>query len=247
MSEISEIKAQLLNGLWLPNVKKGGEIFHPRLRKNKKMKLLTLTDDGNFQEVVRFEENYLITRDRTIAWTHSHLKKLRLETELSPARVFGTTRYEDSISSSSFSLSGYFPFDIINLDFSCQNPDLESGRVEKELESLERTIKLQTEHNNMGFVLIYTTLLNSNNLDCTNIVTTSNAIHVPQWSGLDLGGFPPSIVDHMEKIRCLKSVITKLCLKYSRCAHNDEFKTKHHCIGRTQRRVCSILGLLGTG
>ena len=242
MPQIPQIKTRLINDLWLPNVKKGGGVFYPKLRKNKKMKLLTLTDDRNFQEIIIFEQNNLTSKDCVIVWTHSHIKKLRLETELSPARVFGTTRYEDSISSSSFSLSSHFSFDIINLDFSSQTPDLESGRIEKEVQSLEKTIKLQTVQRNIGFVLIYTTLLNSNDLNYGTIVSTSNAMHVPGWSGLDSGDFSPSITDHMEKIRCLESVLRKICLKYN---YDGEFNTEYHRIDSTQKYVCSIVGLLG--
>lgn len=247
MSDVSEIKTHLVADLWLSQVREGGDVLYPKLKKNKKMKLFTLTNDGNFQEIIVFEENNLITRDRVIAWTHSHLKKLRLETELSPARVLGTTRYEDSISGPSFSVNRYFPFDIINLDFSCQNPDLERCRIEKEVESLERTIKLQIEQNNRGFVMIYTTLLNSNNLDYTSVVRTSNSIQAPGWAGLDVGDFSASIADHKEKIECLKSVVSKLFLKYNAQVHNDRLNTDHHRIGTTPKYVCSIAGLLRTG
>lgn len=241
MSKISEIKEQLLNDLWLPHVKRGGDIFYPKLRKSKKMKLLTLTDDTNFQEIIIFEQNNLTSKEYVVVWTYSHIKKLRLETELSPARVLGTTRYEDSISSPSFSLSSHFPFDIINLDFSSQDPDLESGRVEKEIECLENTIRLQRAQSNKGLVVIYTTLLNSNSLDYMSIVNTSNAIHVPGWSDLASGNFSPSITDQMEKIRCIESVLSKICSKYG---YDVEFETRYYGIDRTPRYVCSIVGLL---
>lgn len=244
MSEISDIKTQLLNDLWLPSAKKGGEVLYPRLKKNKKMKLLSLTDDRNFQEIGIFEEEALITRDRVIAWTNSHLRKLRLETELSPAKVFGTTRYEDSVSGSSFALSEYFPFDIINLDFSSQNPDLESGRIEKEILSLERTVKLQRDNNCAGFVLVYTTLLDSHSLNYQNIVTASNALHIPQWSGLDLEDFSSSVTGREEKISCLESVINGICSKYSMYPHDEGFSTNNHCIGSTQKCICSIVGFM---
>jgi hypothetical protein len=241
MSEISEIKTQSINDLWLPKVKKAGEIFYPKLRKNKKMKLLTLTDDRNFQEIKVFEENSLTTKDCVIAWTYSHIKKLRLETELSPTIVFGPARYEDSISSSSFSLRSHFPFDVINLDFSSQDPYLETGRVEKEIECLEKTIILQSAQRNKEFVLVYTTLLNSNSLNYMSIVSTSNAVHVPGWSGIPSGNFPPSITDQMEKIRCIESVLSEICLKYN---YNGEFEKRFYSVGGTRKYICSIAGLV---
>lgn len=241
MPEISKIKAQLLKNLWLPSATKGGDIFYPRLKKNKKMKLLTLADYRNFQEVIVFEENNLTSKDYVTVWTYGHIKKLRLETELSPARVFGPTRYEDSISSSSFSLSGHFPFDIINLDFSSQDPDLESGRIEKEIECLEKTIRLQRARGNEGFVLIYTTLINLNSLDYSSMVNTSNTMHVDGWSGIASGKFSSSITDQREKIKCIEIILNEICSKYN---YNGEFKTRHYPVGRTQRYVCSIVALL---
>jgi len=241
MPRISEIKTQLINNSWLPNVKVGGEILYPKLRKNKKMKLLTLTDDTNFQEITIFEQNNLTSKDYIIVWTHSHIKKLRLETELSPAKVFGPARYEDSILGPSFSLDNHFPFDIINLDFSSQNPDLESGRIEKEIQCLEKTIMLQMVHGNKGFILMYTTLLNSNNLDYINMVNTSNAIHMPGWSGLNPNDFSASITDHMGKSRCLENVLNKICSKYN---YNGQFKTEYCRTNETRKYVCSIVGFL---
>ena len=158
MSEVLDLKDRLIKELWLPKTQEGSNIFFPRLKENKKMKLLTLTSDTNFQEIVEFEENNLTEKECIVVWTHSHIKKLRLETELSPAKVLGATRYENSTLRSSFAISEHFPFDIINLDFSSQQPDLESGRIEKEIQSLEKTIRLQRECQRTGFMLIYTTL-----------------------------------------------------------------------------------------
>lgn len=241
MSGISQIKTQLLEVLWLPKIRRAGDILYSKLRKNKKMKVLTLTDHRNFQEITTFEESKLTLREHVTAWTYGHIEKLRLETELSPARVFGPTRYEDSISKSSFSLRAHFPFDVINLDFSSQTPDLESGRIEKEIECLERTIKLQRAHNNRGFVIIYTTLLNSNNLDYGSMVNSSNALHSPGWSGIVSGSFPPSVEDQREKIECMESILTEICSKYN---YDVEFERRSFSMSGTQHSVCSIAGLL---
>lgn len=241
MSEIPEIKTQLLSDLWLPSVRRGGDIFYPQLRKNKKMKLFTLVDDKNFQEIIIFEQNGLTSKELVTVWTYSHIKKLRLETELSPARVFGPTRYEDSISSSSFSLSSHFPFDVINLDFSSQDPEIESGRVEKEIECLEKTIMLQREQSDKGFVMIYTTLLNTNSLDPGSIISTSNALLVPGWTGISPGIFSPSITDQMEKIRFIERVLGDMCSKYN---YNSEFEKRYHSVGETPNYICSIAVLM---
>lgn len=243
MIKISLIKDRLIEKLWFPTVKKGGDIFYPRLSKNKKMKVFTLTSDENFREIVKFVESRLTENEHVVAWNYSHIKKLRLETDPSPSLVLGTTRYEDSIFGSSFSLSNHFPFDVINLDFSSQGPLLESGRIEKEIQSLEETIRLQHESDkkNRGFVIIFTTMLNSHSLDYGNIVRTSNAMEVSGWQGLRHNNFRQNLTDQKEKIKCIESVLNKICLKYH---YRDKFRSLHYRLGKGQKRICSVAGVL---
>ena len=240
MSEVFNLKDQLINELWLPYIKRGGDIFYPRLKKNKRMKLLTLTSDKNFQEIFTFQKNNLTDKEYIFAWTYSHIKKLRLETELSPAKIFGAIRYDNSASSSSFPISSYFPFDIINLDFSSQDPGLESGRIEREIESFERTIKLQREESGVNFIIIYTTLLNSNNLSYKSIAMASNNIPISGWPGLTLNEFPSKIKEQKEKMRCIEAVLAKLCLKYN---YNIEIEKKHFSL-KEGKYMYSIVMLL---
>jgi len=243
MSEVLDLKDRLIKELWLPKTQDGSNIFFPRLKKNKKMKLLTLTSDTNFQEIVEFEENNLTEKECVVVWTHSHIKKLRLETELSPAKVLGATRYENSTLRSSFAISEHFPFDIINLDFSSQQPDLESGRIEKEIQSLEKTIQLQRECQRTGFMLIYTTLLNSNELNYQGIAVASDEIHVSGWPGLGLGEFSSRIANQMEKMTCIESVLNKICLKYN---YNVEIEKKYYSLEKSQKHLYSIAALLSS-
>ena len=51
MCDLKTIKNTLLTDLWLPIIRKGGNMFYPRLKINKKMKVLTLTTDTNFEEI----------------------------------------------------------------------------------------------------------------------------------------------------------------------------------------------------
>lgn len=241
MPELVQIKDQLIDDLWLPVAKEGGTILHPRLRKNKEMKFLTLTDDRNFREIETFVENDLTTRDSTIAWSSSYIKKLRLETELSPARVLGPARYEDSISNVASPLGGCFPFEIVNLDFSSQEPDLESGRLEREVHCVEETLVLQKSESIEGFVLMYTTMLNSHALNYRNMIDMSDGIHVDEWPGLPLGDLSPLIEDRDEKARCLEYVVTNLRLK-----HGFQTEPDIRClsIGDDDECILSIVGLL---
>lgn len=210
----SEVKNELIDKFWLPTTIKWGNILRPRLKKNKRLKLLTLTSDIGFREVLKFEEGELTEREYVVAWTHSHLKKLRLETEISPAKIFGLARYENSASSSTFPIEEYFPFDMINLDFASQEPRFEVGRLEGEIKSLEQTIKLQKAKGGSTFIFVYTTILNSNELDYTSIERTSNNIPVSGWAGLPSGKFPHKIGAQTEKIMCIETVLSGICSKY---------------------------------
>ena len=92
------------------------------------MKVLTLTSDTNFKEIYLFLDENLAQRGDIVVWNNEYLKMIRLETELGDSSVLGTLRYENSIRNQNFSLKQYFPFDIINLDFSSQKPISEYRR-----------------------------------------------------------------------------------------------------------------------
>lgn len=215
MPDYDQIKTQLVRDLWFPTIKSGGDILYPRLRKNKQMKVFTLTTDTNFEEITTLMSNKLSQKERIVAWTHSQFKQFRLETNISLYIVFGGTRYEDSISSLSFPLSNHLPFDVTNLDFSSQDPSFDEGRIEKEIISIEKTIKLQKNRHNNNFILIYTTILNSNNLNLTFLCGASNAIQVTGWQGLTLDGYPSNISDNKQKINCIENLLGKIVQKYN--------------------------------
>jgi hypothetical protein len=207
------MKTNLLEDLWLPFAIEGGKILYPR-RRNKKMKLLTLTYAKNFKEIEMLEEKNLTEKEHITAWTSTYIVQVRLETELGPATIIGSSRYEDSITHQNFKIRDKFPFDIINLDFTSQDPYFELGRVEKELASLEMTIKLQADHDNNGFVLIYTTLLNSKDMRFSQIIDTSRSISAAQPLPINNTTFSSTIQDQSEKISCLEQLYEKICCKY---------------------------------
>jgi len=214
MIDIPQSKDKIVDQFWVPTTKKWSNVLRPKVKRNKKLKLLTLTSDASFGEVTKFEEGEITRRECVVAWTYSHIKKLRLETEISPAKVIGTARYETCASNPTFVIKEHFPFDMINLDFTSQDPILEIGRVEEEIKSLEDTIKLQSDTGGDTFILMYTTLLNSNDLDYNSIVKKSNNIPVLGWSGLSSNEFPTEIVEQVEKMRCIEAILSKICSKY---------------------------------
>lgn len=239
---IAKAKNQLIDELWLKIVKKTGSFLYPRL-KNKKMKMFTLTSDVNFAEIPRFVESKLTTKKKIVAWNYSHIKIWRLEPEpqISPAIVLGSTRFEDSILSSGTALIGHFPFDVINLDFSSQDCVSNQGRIEKELESLEKTIRIQKSVEQLkGFALIYTTLINSKEIDCQTIINKSNRMISTGWGGLILDDLPTGTANAIEKSIIIQTVLSQLASKYG---FNVEQEKVDKPIA-TNCLVCSVAEIL---
>lgn len=238
MIDIPPHKHVLVDKLWLTTAQKWSTVLRPRVRKNKRLKLLTLTNDASFEEVTKLEEEELTEKECVVAWTHSHIKKLRLETEISPARVIGIARYETCASNPSFVIKGQFPFDIVNLDFSSQEPVFELGRVEEEIRSLEDTIKLQSDTGGDNFIMVYTTVLNSNDLDYSSIVHKSNNMPVLDWSGLSPDEFPTKIAEQVEKMRCIEATVSSMCFKYK---YNVEIESQSILLSKDRKyMLCSI-------
>lgn len=214
-------KNQLVSDLWLPAAQQLGGMLYPMLRKNKKMKLLTLTTCENYQEVVVLEQNNLTRKEYIVAWEQSRFGALRLQTEI-PLKVLGATRYESAVLTGTHSIGSYFPFDIVNLDFSSQQPVLGTGRIENEIHGLEKTVKLQRDKNVKTFVLIYTTLINSHSLSYETIAGVSNAEVVKGWPGLSLSDYPSTVGDSDMKETCLDYVLMKVYSKYGYVAHSKK-------------------------
>lgn len=239
------VRDVLIDSFWFPTTQKWGNTLCPTRKKNKRMKLLTLLSDVSFREVAKFEEGELTRKEHVVAWNYSYPKKLRLETDISPVKVLGPGRYENCASSSSFSIEEYFPFDVINLDFASQDPSLEAGRIEKEIGSVEDTIKLQKAKGGDSFILFYTTVLNSNDLDYERIVQTSNNMPMLRWSGLPSEEFTGRIGKQDEKIRCIKTVVSEICSKYG---YSYKTEVKAIPVGKGDKYViCSIAVLVRGG
>jgi len=244
MIQLTQFKDKLVEELWLPTTQKWGNVLRPRAKKIRKLRLLTLTSDVSFEEVTKFEKEELTQRECVVAWNFSYFKKLRLETEISPAKVFGPPRYENCASSASFPIKEYFPFDVINLDFSSQDPAFEAGRIEKEIVSVENTIKLQKIKGSDSFILVYTTVLNANDLDYEGLVQTSNSIPASGWLGLPSEEFPVKIGKQEEKMRCIETVVSKMCSKYG---YNCKTEMKDIPIRKDNRYVIYSVAVLACG
>lgn len=243
MPDINSIKNELIENLWIEVAKKGGDTFFPRLRKNKKMKALTLTNDTNYNEVQKLIDSKLTQKGNVFVWNHDNFKAIRLDSDGKVKKVLGATRYEDSITDSSHELMKHFSFDFINLDFSSQDPESEDGRLEHEIKSLEYTIKLQKEkrEGKKGYVLIFTTLINSKGLNCEALIQNCRGIAVNGWTQ-DLGfqGDPTFVTEYIKKVEIIESILNQLSEKYQ---YNIEIE-KMERIHQEGKCICSIAGII---
>ncbi len=215
MSDIAAIKDQLIDEMWLPIAREAGKKFRPHQMINKKMKVLTLTNDKNFREVIELVRNKITKKDLIYGWHKARLTAYRLDSEGKMATVFPGMTYEDSVETDTHEIRKEFPFDIINLDFSSQNPETVNGRIEKEICSVEKTIKLQVGLNVNGMALIYTTILDSANVSMTKIKSNSDGINIKDWPGLQIDGILTTVSQRDDKTKCLKNVFEQFINKYS--------------------------------
>ena len=218
------LKDQLIDNLWLPQVKEAKKLIHPRRRKNAQMSLLTLTDGIDMREIFRFEEEKLIEKQDVVAWVKTMNKRWRAEVVASVGYAYDGPVYDDSFLDSSCLVSNNFPYDIINLDFHSQEPPNEQGRLEKEMKKIETIFSLQKQSACNRFVLIYTTIIDSFALNVNAIIQVSDAMHVIGWSGLNLDGFTNPISDFKQKKEFLEAFINRISEKYG---YKCEGEIKH--------------------
>jgi len=213
MTDIDSIKNRLIDDLWLSIVKEGGEILYPKRKINKQMKMLTLTRHNNCRELEEFIKNKVTKKELIIGWNRETNEAIRLEVEKLESAKGGYV-YEDAIRDSQSEIQDDFPFDILNLDFTSQKPELEDERIEKEILGIENTIKMQSDKGNKGMVLIYTTILTSTPLNLQKIKRESDSIWIQGRDRLSTDGFSSNTMDNNNKIRCIKGILTQIFSKY---------------------------------
>lgn len=241
MLNIDTLKNQLIDSLWFAKARDAGATFYPR-RKNKRMKLFTLTNGINFDEIAKLEEGLLIQRADIVAWVVSDFnKRMRLEVESVGCILEGDILTESILDASS-ELQNHFPRDIINLDFSSQDLNMQNGRIEQEIMCLEKNINLQNKKGGEKFVVIYTTILNSHSINKDEVIRASNAFRINEWSGLSLSNFSESISDINQQKVFIKEVLRKIYQKYGYSNINLDDSTL--AIPGGQEQLYSIAGII---
>jgi uncharacterized protein YifN (PemK superfamily) len=179
------------------------------------MRLFTLTDGISFGDISKFEEENLIQKEDVVAWVKTMIKRFRAEAE-SVGTVFDGHIYDNELFlGNSCQAKVLFPFDIINLDFESQEPTLERGRIEIEMDKLEKIIILQNRHSCNKFVLMYTTLIDTCDIDANRVKQTSDSLTMSGWNGIEPNGFTGLIIDSIVKQRFLRNFFEQLIRKYA--------------------------------
>lgn len=214
MVNVDALKVRLIDELWLPKIKEVAAIFYPRRKKNVKLRLFTLSDGINFNEIMKFESEKLILRADTTVWIISDFhKRLRVEIENVGGILEGDI-LSDTICDTSSQLCSVFPCDIINLDFSTQQSNGAVQRIKSEIICLEKNINLQNQKGAQGFLLLFTSFFDSLPVEVNPLIQDSNALQVQGWSGLSLPSFSQSISDKSQLEEFLKASVMQICQKY---------------------------------
>lgn len=215
MPVLEGIKSSLIEQLWIPICVKGGTVLSKK-KKRKQLTVLTLTSRSNCDEVRRFIEEGLTERELTHVWTGSYYERVWLEAELGDVHFIGPERFEDTVHNFNGSLNSAYPFQIINLDFSSQDPALGVGRIERELGSLETIINNQSKEN-ADFVLIYTTIMDGHPIDVSKIRDASEQQMLRGWPGITIDErfLQDPVCGLEDKVEVIEAIIIEMANKYS--------------------------------
>ena len=243
MSNVDDIKSQLIEELWMPTIKEGSDYLISKRKKNKEMKVFSLTSPSNFQEIGSLLEENITKRSLIVAWNSDFTKIIRLATELGESLILGPTRYEFSILDNGCDLIEHFPFHIMNLDFSSQAPSNVRGRIEKELLSIENTISLQRQ-TGRSFILLFTTILNGHNLDMQTVCDESDMMRLRGWPGICLEEkfIEEPITNQADKISSIECLLNKFSQKYG---YSFKYKSKNYDLeSNEERKIFSVGSIL---
>lgn len=234
---IDSLKDEFLTELWMPIIIEAASSFYPRKR-NKNMKLFTLTNGTNFNEISKLEGKKIIQRSDAVAWVNNMNVQLRLETEYIGVVLRGRIE-RTTITDASSELHNYFPREILNLDFSSQEDEGRTDRCKVELECMEKVVRVQHIKNGDRFTLIHTTILDSNDILRDRVKQISDSLQMQGYGGLDVSSFPDSISD-THKTDFVREVIIKICQKYK--YNNTKINQSVKVISANQK-ILSIAGI----
>lgn len=175
LNDFSLIKTDLVSTMWKKHIIKVGNYIAKR-RKHKLLNTLTLTHSVNTSEIKQLKDDKISKKDDIVMW-NCHLQvRMRLESEGPIAR--GGAKFEHAIGIDP-TLKDNFDFDIINLDYTSQNPEKIDGRLEDELLSLEHVIinRRKCLGGKKYSLILFTTMINTCNVLTGTIISASNILN----------------------------------------------------------------------
>jgi hypothetical protein len=180
-------KTEIANDFWRDKFIQIGKDIAPR-KKYKQLKVLSLTNSRNTEDVNILKKEHLSSRDNMFAWCNDYIEASSLEADSKFNEVLDAADFGEAlINCTDHKVDSYFPFHILNIDFTSQAIESGAGRLEKELHSIERVLMKQKEKNrNSGWLILVTTLIDNSNVDTSIIKTNSDQYIIDSWSGITL-------------------------------------------------------------
>jgi len=192
------LKTKIANDFWKNKFIKIGQSVSPR-KKYKSLKVLSLTNSRNIEEVKILTKEHLSSRDHMFAWCNDFIEASSLDAEAKFKEVLDAAKFEETmLNDTDHQVYGCFPFHILNIDFTSQAVESGDGRLERELNSIEKTIMKQNGGNGSeAWLMLFTTLIDNAPVSTDVVKTNSDRYAVSSWSGISFskGGSLNSLDD----------------------------------------------------
>lgn len=221
---ILRLKTDIANNFWKNKFKYIGNVVSPRKIKNKNLKVLTLTNSRNMDEIRILNEECISSKTNILAWCKNSIEALSLDAEGKVNKVIDAVEFEETIlNCGRHEIYNCLPFHILNLDFSSQGIEILNGRIEKELKSIEKIFSEQRKKvANSSFLIVYTTLLEQTVVNATTIKNNSAQFIVSSGCSLTLSK-SSTIASITDKILVLKEFFQQLAQKYNVNAEIEDY------------------------
>ncbi|NQU98428.1 hypothetical protein HQ533_03090 [Candidatus Woesearchaeota archaeon] len=179
------LKTEIVNSFWKNKFIKIGQLVFPR-KKYKSLKVLSLTNSRNIEEVKILIKDHLTSRAYLFAWCNDFIEALSLDAEAKFNEVLDAAKFEETfLSRTDHKVYACFPFHVLNIDFTSQAVESEDGRLEKELHSIEKVLLKQKETNgNNAWLMLFTTLIDNTPVNVDDIKINSDQYTISLWSGM---------------------------------------------------------------
>ncbi|MFH2106490.1 MAG: hypothetical protein ABII22_04465 [Candidatus Micrarchaeota archaeon] len=234
-TEILKLKTTLVKNFWRDELIKVGSLISNSKKKN--LKVLTLTNSRNIEEVSLLTKEYLSSKEFLFAWCNNSTEAYSLASEGKFKDVVEAANFEECFTDCpDHEIFNEFPFCICNLDFTSQDIAANSGRIEKELLSIEKLVQKQIMTGSAkNWLLIYTSIIDDNNVDSQAVKSNSDRISVTGWRGITFT-INPRTTSQEEVKRLIDECLAELLKKYNLSSEVKTFTKRinsHEIISKT--------------